>query len=140
MYTVAATDAQTYRRWTPLAARITGSVIAVLASILGSAALIVGATGISGATCAFITSLLLTIASIVTARVYHDSGSALVLGCAGVPLAFTAGLLAVPDDLEAPHLLMQHARRIGRLTMPAPLRRRVSRVSQALSASRWPQP
>ncbi|MGG7104508.1 type VII secretion integral membrane protein EccD [Rhodococcus sp. 24CO] len=106
MYTVAATDAQTYRRWTPLAARITGSVIAVLASLLGSAALIVGATGIPGATCAFITSLLLTIASIVTARVYHDSGTALALGCAGVPLAFTAGLLAVPDELQAPHLLM----------------------------------
>lgn len=106
MYTVAATDAQTYRRWTPMSARITGSVVAVLASLLASAALIVGATGITGATCAFIASLLLTIASIVMARVYHDSGSALVLGCAAVPLAFTAGLLAVPGDIDAPHLLM----------------------------------
>lgn len=106
MYTVAATDAQTYPRWTPQFARVTGSVIAVLAATLGSATLVAGSTGMPGATCAFIASLLMTIAAVVTARVYRDNGSTITLGCTATPLAFTAGLLFVPDTIGAPHLLL----------------------------------
>lgn len=106
MYTVAATDAQTYRRWTPDIARTTGSVIAVAATIVGTSALILGSTGLPGATCALTAAALLTIAAIVTARVYCDSRSAVVLGCASVSPAFTAGILFVPGPIHAPHILL----------------------------------
>ncbi|XGU19729.1 hypothetical protein ACETU7_34740 [Rhodococcus sp. 3Y1] len=109
MYTVAATDADVYRRWTPVTARIVGSTAALVAALVAALALVLGDTGLIGAVCGGVTSLVLTVAAVVAARVYGDSGSSVTLGCASVPLAFVSGALCVPGTVLSAHLLLGSA-------------------------------
>ncbi len=72
-------------------------------------ALVLGDTGLIGAVCGGVTSLVLTVAAVVAARVYGDSGSSVTLGCASVPLAFVSGALCVPGTVLSAHLLLGSA-------------------------------
>lgn len=109
MYNVASADAQTYSRWTPANARALGSVLAVLATLVGCFALLwsgAGSDNLVGGILALFVTLILLIAGTVASRVYYDERSALVLCGLALPTAFTAGLLFVPGDLSWAHTLL----------------------------------
>ncbi|MEV0945857.1 type VII secretion integral membrane protein EccD [Rhodococcus sp. NPDC049939] len=109
MYNVAIADAEGDREWTRGAARAVGSIAAVLATVVGSFALLwseAGTKGFLGAGCALLMAILFLIAGAVTGRVYGDAASSVVLSGCAVPLAFAAGMLFVPGDLDAPHALL----------------------------------
>jgi type VII secretion integral membrane protein EccD len=109
MHNVAALEADRYRRWTPLAARVMGSAVAVLATVAGAGALLLAraeSDSLVGAFAALFVAALLITAGTVVSRIYLDRAAAAVLcGCA-MPLAFTAGALMVPGRLGAPGLLL----------------------------------
>jgi type VII secretion integral membrane protein EccD len=109
MYTVAATDADIYRRWTPITARVVGSSAALVAALIAALALVLGDTGLIGAVCGGVTSLVLTVTAVVAARVYADTASSITLGCTAVPLAFVSGALCVPGTVLSAHLLLGSA-------------------------------
>ena len=109
MYNVATSDIATYRRWTPGSARVLGSILAVLSTVVGCFALLWSGAGdgdIIGGVCALFVALLFLIAGTVISRVYGDARSALVLTGCSLPTAFAAGVLFVPEDLSAAHLLL----------------------------------
>ncbi|WP_070377863.1 type VII secretion integral membrane protein EccD [Rhodococcus sp. WMMA185] len=109
MYNVAIADAEKDREWTRGAARVVGSVAAVLGTVVASFALLSSdsaAAGLLGAGCALLTALLFLTAGAVTGRIYADAASSVVLSGCAVPLAFAAGMLFVPGDLAAPHALL----------------------------------
>lgn len=109
MHNVAAIEADRYRRWTPLSARLMGSTVAVLAITAGAVALLrarAESDSLLGAFAALIVATLLLTAGTVVSRIYLDRAAAVVLcGCA-LPLAFTAGALMVPGRLGAAGLLL----------------------------------
>ncbi|MFC7447778.1 type VII secretion integral membrane protein EccD [Rhodococcus daqingensis] len=109
MHNVAALEADRYRRWTPLSARVMGSAVAVLAMTAGAGALLRARTesdSLLGAFVALFVAALLITAGTVVSRIYLDRAAAVVLcGCA-MPLAFTAGALMVPGRLGAAGLLL----------------------------------
>lgn len=109
MHNVAAIGVDTYRRWTPTAARIAGSVAAVCLVAIGTAALLL-ARGHGESPVAVVAALLvasvLAAASMITARVYRDGSTAVVLSTCALPPAFAAGALAVPGPIGAPSLLL----------------------------------
>ena len=109
MYNVATVDADRYRRWTPAIARLMGSAVAGVATTVGSFALLWSGAGeedVIGAVAALFAAFLFLIAGTVTSRVYGDAPSALVLCGCSLPTAFAAGVLFVPGDLSAAHLLL----------------------------------
>ncbi len=109
MYNVAIADADRYRRWTPGAARLMGSLLAAVATLVGCFALLwqgAGMEDVIGAVASLFAALLFLITGTVTSRLYGDARSALVLcGCA-LPTAFTAGVLFVPGELSWAQLLL----------------------------------
>ena len=109
MYNVAIADADHFRAWSPTVARITGSVIAVLAMLAGCAGLLTAPDAlpgyVTGAVAAFIT-ILLVVAATVMSRMYGDRSTALVLGGCALPAAFAAGMLLVPDQYSWANILL----------------------------------
>ncbi|WP_324193534.1 type VII secretion integral membrane protein EccD [Nocardia otitidiscaviarum] len=109
MYNVAIADADHHRGWTPGTARLTGSVLAVAATLVGCLGLLAAPDAVpgwvSGAVALFVT-VLLVVASTVLARLYDDGGTALVLGGCALPLAATAGMLFVPNHYGWANLLL----------------------------------
>ncbi|MFI6870134.1 type VII secretion integral membrane protein EccD [Nocardia sp. NPDC050406] len=109
MYNVAIADADHYRGWSPRTARLTGSILAVLAVLVGCLGLLVApdaAPGwVSGSVALFVT-VLLVVASMVLARVYDDAGAALVLGGCALPTACGAGMLFVPEHYGWANVLL----------------------------------
>ncbi len=112
MHNVASIGVDTYRRWTPIAARVTGSVSAVCLALIGSAALLHGRSDnsslIAVAAALFVATLLVA-AGAVVARVYRDGSAAVTLWGCSLPPAFTAGALIVPGPLGAPSMLLGSA-------------------------------
>lgn len=109
MYHVAVADRDRLRRWSAPAAQLVAAVVAVLAVIVGSAALLQAPAGniraIAGAATATL-AVLLVVAAAVLHRGYHDRGTALLLSVCAIPAAFTTGLLLVPGDYGLPHVLL----------------------------------
>jgi type VII secretion integral membrane protein EccD len=109
MYNVAIADADADREWTRGSARVVGSAAAVLGTVIGSFALLwseSGTDGFVGAGCALTSAFLFLVTGAVTGRIYGDAASSVVLSGCAVPPAFAAGMLFVPGDLAAAHLLL----------------------------------
>ncbi|GAB2626718.1 type VII secretion integral membrane protein EccD [Prescottella soli] len=109
MYNVAVADTGHTHPWTPRIARLTGSAIAIAATVAGSVALLQvdgSIQSLVGAGCALLTLVLFLVAGAVGSRVYGDSGAAVTLGSAALPVAFASGMLLVPGDRGAPHVLL----------------------------------
>ncbi|WP_281032840.1 type VII secretion integral membrane protein EccD [Nocardia brevicatena] len=109
MYNVAIADADHFRGWTPRTARITGSVLAVITMLVGCLGLLTTPDALAGritGSIAFGVTVLLVVAAMILGRVYGDRGTSLVLGGCALPMAFTAGMLFVPDHYGWAHMLL----------------------------------
>ncbi|MCK8673776.1 type VII secretion integral membrane protein EccD [Rhodococcus sp. HM1] len=109
MYHVAVAGRDRLRRWSAPVAQSVAAVVAVLAVVVGSAALLQTPAGTERATAGAATAiatLLLVVAAAVLHRVYRDRAVALLLSVCAIPAAFTTGLLLVPGDYDLPHLLL----------------------------------
>ncbi|NLE79273.1 MAG: type VII secretion integral membrane protein EccD [Rhodococcus sp.] len=112
MYNVATAGSEQDREWTADSARAMGSAIGLLVTLVGSFALLWSARdgeNLVGAGFALLMALLFLTAGALTSRIYGDVRSAVVLGCASLPVAFTGGALFVPGEFGAPHLLLGSA-------------------------------
>lgn len=109
MHNVAAIGADTFRRWTPWSARVTGSAAAVALSTAGAVGLLAARTtsaGLTGMAAALTLTFLLVGACAVVARVYRDAAAAVTLWGAALAPAFAAGALVVPGRLGAASVLL----------------------------------
>ncbi|MEU4312647.1 type VII secretion integral membrane protein EccD [Nocardia sp. NPDC024068] len=109
MYNVAVADSQHFRGWNPDTARITGSILAALTMLAGCTGLLAAPDAMPGwitGVIALGVAVLLVAGAMVLSRVYGDPKTALVLGGCALPLAFTGGMLIVPDHYGWPHLLL----------------------------------
>lgn len=109
MYNVAIADADHFRGWTPRTARITGSVLAAITMLVGCLGLLTTPDALAGwitGSIAFGVTVLLVVAAMILGRVYGDGGTSLVLGGCALPMAFTAGMLFVPDHYGWAHMLL----------------------------------
>ncbi|RJO72132.1 type VII secretion integral membrane protein EccD [Nocardia panacis] len=109
MYNVAIADADHYRTWNPQVARITGSVLAAVAMVVGCFGLLTARgslPGWVGGAIALGIAILLVVAGLVLSRMYGDTATALVLGGCALPAAFSAGMLFVPGHYGWPHFLL----------------------------------
>ncbi|MGW5750458.1 type VII secretion integral membrane protein EccD [Nocardia rhamnosiphila] len=109
MYNVAVADSEHFRGWNPNTARITGSVLAVLTMLAGCTALLASPDAMPGwitGAIALGVAVLLVVAAMILSRVYGDPKTSLVLGGCALPLAFTGGMLVVPDHYDWSHMLL----------------------------------
>lgn len=109
MHNVAAIGADSFRRWTPGAARLTGSAAAVALTSIGALALVLARRTdetLLGAFGALLVAALLVGAGVVSARVYRDGSAGVALWGAALPLAFAGGALIVPGGPTAAGLLL----------------------------------
>ena len=109
MYNVAIADAEHFRGWNTNTARITGSVLAVLAVLAGCTGLLRSPDAMAGwitGSIALAVAILLVVGAMVLSRVYGDAKTALVLGGSALPLAFTGGMLIVPDHYGWANMLL----------------------------------
>ncbi|WP_216894440.1 type VII secretion integral membrane protein EccD [Nocardia alni] len=102
--------ADSFRGWTPGAARWMGLVGAVLATVIAMALLAVDRQHdiywLAGPLIAVAVGLAALVASAISERRYADSLTATWLALAGLILMFSAGALFVPGDLGSPGLLL----------------------------------
>lgn len=109
MYNVAVADAEHFRGWNPKTARTTGSILAVLAILAGCTGLLAAPDAMPGwitGAIALGVTVLLVVAAMIMSRIYGDPNTALVLGGCALPLAFTGGMLIVPDHYGWAHVLL----------------------------------
>jgi len=109
MYNVAVADTGHIHPWTPRIARLTGSAISIAATVAGSFALLQvegSVQSLVGGGCALLMLVLFLVTAAVGSRVYGDSGAAVTIGTAALPMAFASGMLMVPGDRGAPHVLL----------------------------------
>ncbi|WP_328390966.1 type VII secretion integral membrane protein EccD [Nocardia sp. NBC_00416] len=109
MYNVAVADSEHFRGWNPETARITGSVLAALTVLAGCTGLLAAPDAMPGwitGAIALGVAVLFVVAAMVLSRVYGDPKTSLVLGGCALPLAFTGGMLIVPDHYDWAHLLL----------------------------------
>lgn len=109
MYNVAVADSQHFRGWNPDTARVTGSILAALTMLAGCTGLLAAPDAMPGwitGVIALGVAVLLVAGAMVLSRVYGDPKTSLVLGGCALPLAFTGGMLIVPDHYGWPHLLL----------------------------------
>lgn len=109
MYSVAVSDTEHFRSWSPQVARITGAIIAVLTMLAGCTGLLAAPDAMPGwitGSIAAVLTILLVVAGTVMSRMYGDTASALILGGCALPSAFTAGMLIVPDHYGWANLLL----------------------------------
>ncbi|MEE2034234.1 type VII secretion integral membrane protein EccD [Rhodococcus chondri] len=109
MYNVAVAGRDRMRRWSAHTAALAGSVIAFLSIVAGCASLLTLDPGDgrlwAGAAAAGLAVLLVGAAAVV-ARAYGDRSSAVLPAVCAEPAAFAAGMLFVPGEFAAPHLLL----------------------------------
>ncbi len=106
--------ADSFRGWTPGAARWMGLVGAVLATVIAMVLLAVSRTDarpsslpwLAGPFIAVAVGLAALVSSAISERRYADSLTATWLALAGLVLMFSAGALFVPGDLGSPSLLL----------------------------------
>lgn len=109
MYNVAVAETGHTHPWTPQTARLTGSVLAVAAAVAGALALLRvdgPVASLVGAGCALAAVISFLVASAVSSRVYGDTTAAVAIACAALPVAFASGVLLVPGDRGAAHILL----------------------------------
>jgi type VII secretion integral membrane protein EccD len=101
--------ADSFRGWSPRAARWTGLVAAVLSSVIAMLLLVSGRAhgdGIAGAFVALGAGIAALVAATIAVRRYSDVLAATWLALAGLVLMFFAGALFVPGTLGSPHVLL----------------------------------
>ncbi|MFF0818535.1 type VII secretion integral membrane protein EccD [Rhodococcus sp. NPDC003318] len=109
MHNVAAIGADSFRRWTPRSARLTGSAATVALTSVGALGLLLARRidgGLTSVFAALVVAVLLVCAGAVTARVYGDGSAGVVLWAAAIAPAFVGGALIVPGALSAAGLLL----------------------------------
>ena len=109
MYNVAVSGRDELRRWSDRTAARVGSVVAFVALVLGCGALLLAPAGgdrlVAGAVTATLTVLLVA-ASALVARSTADTSTGFLFACSALPAAFTSGMLLVPGEFGAPHVLL----------------------------------
>ncbi|MGF6887270.1 type VII secretion integral membrane protein EccD [Nocardia sp. GP40] len=101
--------ADSFRGWTPQAARWTGLVAAVVATVIAMLLLAGGRAEGEGLAAPFIAlgvGLAAMVAAAIAVRRYGDALSATWLSLAGLVLMFTAGALFIPGSLGSPRVLL----------------------------------
>ncbi|HKS50680.1 MAG TPA: type VII secretion integral membrane protein EccD [Pseudonocardiaceae bacterium] len=103
-----------YRPWTEHTARTLGLIaagLALLASAIGllRAGVLAGA-GLGAGALAGVTAVIVLIAGVVTARVYGETRTGVVVAAGSLPLGFVSGLYVVPGGIapgpQAEHFLL----------------------------------
>ncbi len=110
MYNVAVAGRDRLHRWSDRTAAMVGAAIAAAAITIGCGSLLLlppsgGERVVAGIATAVLTLLLVTAAAVI-ARVYLDRPIGLLLAVCAVPASFVTGMLLVPGDFGAPHLLL----------------------------------
>jgi type VII secretion integral membrane protein EccD len=103
---VALSTPSSYRPWTEATARALGGGAAVSALLTAAVALFLAGPGLAEAVTAVVAAVLLVAVGAVLSRVYRDPPAGAVLAGTALPLAFVAGLYAVPDGPGRPNLLL----------------------------------
>jgi len=103
---VALSTPGSYRPWTAQTARVLGAGAAVLTLLTGAIVLYLAGSGTAEAITAALVAVALVGIGAVVGRVYGDARAGVVLGAAALPLAFVAGLFAVPGDPGRPNVLL----------------------------------
>ena len=104
---IAVASPDSYRPWTPHTARALGQVAGGIALLTAAIALFMAGPGLAPAITAGAAAVLAIALGGVITRVFGDHGTGVLVGAAGLPMAFVAGLYAVPGgELDRPNLLL----------------------------------
>lgn len=103
---VALSTPGSYRPWTEATARALGGGAAGAALLTAAIAVYLAGPGLVEALTAAGAGVLLVAVGATVSRVYHDPRAGTVLAASALPLAFVAGLYAVPDGPGRPNLLL----------------------------------
>ena len=103
---VALSTPGSYRSWTAQTARVLGGGGCVLALLMAAVALYLAGPGAAEAITAALAAVVLIGTGSVISRVYDDAQAGVVLGATALPLAFVAGLFAVPGGPDRPNMLL----------------------------------
>ena len=103
---VALSTPGSYRPWTEQTARALGAGATVLALLGAATVLYLAGPGATEASTAALAAVLLVGIGAVVSRIYGDTDAGVVLGATALPLAFVAGLFAVPGGPSRPNMLL----------------------------------
>ena len=104
---IAVSSPDSYRPWTPKTARALGQVAGGLALVTAAVALFMAGPGLAPAITAGGGAVLAVALGGVVTRVFGDHGTGVLVAAAGLPMAFVAGLYAVPGgELDRPNMLL----------------------------------
>ena len=104
---IAVSSPDSYRPWTPRTARALGQVAGGLALVTAAVALFLAGPGLAPAITAGAGAVLAVALGGVVTRVFGDHGTGVLVAAGGLPMAFVAGLYAVPGaELGRPHVLL----------------------------------
>lgn len=104
---IAVANPDSYRPWTPATARGLGQVAGGLALAAAAVALFLAGHGVAPAITAGASAVLAVAIGGVVARAFGDHGTGVLIAAGGLPMAFVAGLYAVPGQrLDRPNLLL----------------------------------
>lgn len=110
MYSVAVAGRDRLRRWSDRTAAVVGAAVAAAAITLGCGLLLLlpssGSERMVAGIATAVLALLLVTAAAVIARIYLDRSIGLLLAVCAAPASFVTGMLLVPGDFGAPHLLL----------------------------------
>ncbi|WP_067674181.1 type VII secretion integral membrane protein EccD [Nocardia miyunensis] len=101
--------ADTFRGWSPQAARWTGLVAAVLSAVVAMLLLAAGRSHVNGLAEGFVAAgvgIAAMVAAAIAVRRYSDALAGTWLSLASLVLLFSAGVFFVPGGLGSPHLLL----------------------------------
>jgi type VII secretion integral membrane protein EccD len=104
---IAVSSPDSYRPWTPRTARALGHVAGGAALLTAAVALFLAGPGLAPAITGGAGAVVAIALGGVIARVFGDGGTGVLVAAGGLPMAFVAGLYAVPGDrLDRPNLLL----------------------------------
>lgn len=109
MYNIAVSGRDGLHRWSDRTAARVGSIVAFAAATVGCGALLWVPAGVERFAAGAVTAtlmLLLVAASALVARITDDTATGFLLSCSALPAAFATGMLLVPGEVGAPHLLL----------------------------------
>jgi type VII secretion integral membrane protein EccD len=110
MYNVAVAGRDRLRRWSDRTAAMVGAAVAAASITIGCGSLLLLPSSgserlVAGIATAVLTLLLVTAAAVI-ARVYLDRPIGLLLAVCAIPVSSVTGMLLVPGDFGAPHLML----------------------------------
>ncbi|HEY0638978.1 MAG TPA: type VII secretion integral membrane protein EccD [Pseudonocardiaceae bacterium] len=104
---IAVSSPDSYRPWTPRTARTLGQVAGGVALVVATVALFLAGPGLGSAITAGGAAVLAIALGGVITRVFGDAGTGVLVAAGGMPMAFVAGLYAVPGQTpDRPNLLL----------------------------------